>query len=83
MSKELLKVNKIKRVNPINKWTESINSHLRENYQMGNMYMKKCSLSLLIKEVQIKATMRYYHTCIKISIVEKYWQYKNVGEDIK
>lgn len=72
MSKELLKVNKIKRVNPINKWTESINSHLRENYQMGNMYMKKCSLSLLIKEVQIKATMRYYHTCIKISIVEKY-----------
>lgn len=72
MSKELLKVSKIKRDNPINKWTESINSHLRENYQMGNMYMKKCSLSLLIKEVQIKATMRYYHTSIKISIVVKY-----------
>ena len=45
---------------------------------MTNRYMKKCSTSLNIREMQTKATMRYNLTPIRMSIIKK--QEINVGE---
>lgn len=69
--------------NPLKKWVETLHrDFITKDIQMANQHMKRCLISLAIRKVQTKTTMRYNYTLVRMAKVFK-MPTPNAGEDLE